>query len=124
MCTERRAVNVLVVARDPSLRSILGEALRDEGFTVAIAEDLDLALTVLARQSPDIVVTDPLSRRWDAPALASIHQLVQAAQGARVVLMTPHAEASRLDSAALGLSRILPAPFDLADLLDAVRGGD
>jgi DNA-binding response OmpR family regulator len=54
----RRAVDVLVVDDDEAVRASLADILRTSGFTVEVAEDGDVALTLLDQLVVKMIVLD------------------------------------------------------------------
>lgn len=58
-------VDVLVVDDDDAIRSTWGEILRMSGYSVALAEDGDVALHILKRQSVGMVLLDLRMPRRD-----------------------------------------------------------
>ena len=81
--------HILIVDDEESIRHSLQGILQDEGFTTIQASDGDEALTILNRESPDIVLLDV----W-LPGLDGI-QALQAVQNQRadleVIMMSGHA---------------------------------
>ena len=49
---------VLVVDDEPGIRELVVEVLRDEGYATVAAENGRMALEVLAREGPDLVLMD------------------------------------------------------------------
>ncbi len=114
--------SILVVDNDAMMRQTLVEALGAGGFSsVSEAPDLETALHVLLREPWDLVLIDSLHPVWNDDAIAGIRQMVKAAAGTPVILVTGHLQAAELDLAEEGLAGVLPKPFDLEDLLDLIR---
>ena len=63
------AVPVLIVDDDPVVRSLMCDALEDEGFAVSEAEDGIEALTACAADVPALLVVDAVMPRMDGFAL-------------------------------------------------------
>jgi CheY-like chemotaxis protein len=62
---------ILVVDNDPGLRHVLVEALVDAGFAVEQASDGLLALRQIARQVPDLILSDVQMPHLDGFGLAT-----------------------------------------------------
>ncbi len=58
-------MRVLVVDNDESIRTVVAEALRDEGYQVAQAADGGAALALLADWPPDRILLDLLMLGMD-----------------------------------------------------------
>ena len=113
---------VLVVEGDPHLRNVLTDFLEFEGIHASAATGLDEALDVLAQGPPDLILTDTLSSsRWGNQTLAPVRQLIEAAPGVPVVLLTAHADAASLDPAREGLAAVVIKPFELEELLACLQ---
>ena len=50
--------HVLIIDDEPCVRAVLAEFVKDEGFTVAQANDIREAKIQILRQTPDLVLTD------------------------------------------------------------------
>ncbi len=109
---------ILIAEDEQPIRELLEAVLADEGYRVATVPDGRAALTALAGERYDLVVSNimmPLlsghelaqAMRAD-PALWGIPLILMSAAGARVVPTVPHAA-------------YLPKPFDLDDLLATVE---
>ena len=62
---------ILVVDDDPDLRRVLAHALVDAGYQVEQASDGLMALKQIARQVPDLIVSDVLMPHLDGIGLAA-----------------------------------------------------
>jgi DNA-binding NtrC family response regulator len=113
---------VLVVDDDPSIATLVAEVLRDEGLQAKAVTNVREAAALIDQATPEVVLLDvnlpgldgrDLLRQW----------LPLTASGMRVLLMTGDRRAiDQLDDpAALGVVGQLLKPFELQDLLDAVR---
>ncbi len=69
---EERAVKILVVDDDPTIREIISELLKDEGYLVETAENGKEALEKFSTFQPDIVLTDYLMPEMDGITLCKI----------------------------------------------------
>ena len=113
-------VRVLVVDRDPRVRTALRQLLASEpGLTVCgEAADAAGALGQLAAKPPDTVLVDPLlpTAAAGTPVLSA---LVDA--GVRVVVLTAD-RPLRASARRLGITAVLDKDGDHDELLAAVRG--
>lgn len=111
---------VLVVEDDDALREFLRIALSEE-FEVVDAESGEVAMELVRRSMPDVIVLDvmlpgasglDIVRRVRAdPALAHIPVLV----------MTAFSEIEPAEAEAAGASDFLAKPFDVGELTAAVK---
>jgi two-component system KDP operon response regulator KdpE len=118
---EVKAVRVLVVDDDPSIRRMIMAALRREGYSFSEAANGKEALEVMRRDRPDIVILDlmmPMVSGWDVlrersgdSDLLSIPVIVVSANRSAEL-------ASAMDK---GICAFLPKPFDINALSSLVR---
>ena len=118
---ERRARRVLVVDDDEGIRSVVAEALGDEGFEVRAAADGLEALEALEQPTeapPDVVLLDYSMPRCDGPTFARRYRRRGAA--APIVLLTAshQVEARCREVAADGC---MGKPFDLDTLVETIE---
>lgn len=112
--------NIWVIDDDRSIRWVLEKALRQDGMEVQSFETADRALRQLAREEPDVLVTD-----IRMPGMSGL-ELLQAINEQRpelpVIIMTAHSD---LDSAVSayqgGAFEYLPKPFDVDEAIELVR---
>ena len=112
---------VLVCEDDRATADLLVEVLRDEGYATELATTQAAALAALGRERFAAIVADclsPVTRGLDAAAVGA---LVRAAAPAPVVLCTARWPAGRADPVAWGVAAMVPKPFDVEELLAAVR---
>jgi two-component system response regulator GlrR len=79
---------ILLVDDDPGLLRLLSIRLRAEGFEVEAVESAELALAVLHRFRPDLVITDLRMDKMDGIGL--LKELQGRSPGLRVVIITAH----------------------------------
>lgn len=79
---------ILLVDDDPGLLRLLSIRLRAEGYDVEAVESAHLALAVLNRFSPDLVITDLRMDKMDGIGL--LKELQTRSPGLRVVIITAH----------------------------------
>jgi CheY-like chemotaxis protein len=113
---------VLVVEDDETIRSILAEALQDEGFDVVTAPDGAAALAVIDRlgaDQPRAIVLDMWMPVMEGRAFVESYRrspLPHAPIIALAAMRGDRERAQRVDVAC-----VLDKPFELADVLDAVQ---
>lgn len=112
--------DILVVDDEVGIRELLSEILRDEGYTVRLAENGDQARRERARARPDLVLLDI----W-MPDTDGITLLKEWARGGQltmpVVMMSGHATIdTAVESTKLGASDFLEKPIALQKLLSTV----
>ena len=114
------AERILVVDDDESIRQIVRLCLTDEGFEVHEAWNGQAALRALDEFQPDLILLDlrmPVMDGWEfARRYASL-------PGPHVPIVAFVAALNAAqECATLPAASILTKPFDLDDLLKAVRG--
>jgi CheY-like chemotaxis protein len=101
----------LVIEDETTLRNLLEEWLAVGGYDVEAVDSYSNALTALARQTFELIVTDTMdfvplqgkSRGFDA--------LTRAAEGTPVVLFTGYQDTADLNMAEMGLSAVCHKPY-------------
>jgi DNA-binding response OmpR family regulator len=125
--------SILVVDDEPEVREAIRRVLERAGFEVAVAQSADGGLELVERDLPDIVVTDLIMPRVHGvdfiKALQARHSRVQviAISGGgnfgplayKPDAISTHAYLAAAREA--GAQEVLTKPFDMADLLAAVR---
>jgi two-component system, NtrC family, response regulator AtoC len=130
---ERPAAHVLVVEDDDGLRELLRNELEDAGYRVSAAADAGRARKTIARETPDLVVSDlrlpgdsgrdllDHCRALDAPpgfimitAFGTVEQAVDALKGGADDFLT---KPLRLDHLRLAVARVLDARRLRSELL-------
>jgi len=100
---------ILVVEDDPGIRDLLVELLPLEGHVVRLAVDGLDALTEVAREPPDLILSDLMMPRLDGISLRTL--LIRDGHRVRLVFMSAN---PRLVTG-LGVP-IVAKPFDVPDL--------
>ena len=107
---------VFVIDDDEDLRSAICESLDDEGYLVEGFSRAEEGLEAVSRREPHVVIVD----RW-LPTMKG-DELIAALRASRqvvpVVLMSGDA---RFTAPLPDDVRVLPKPFDMNQLLEAVR---
>jgi DNA-binding NtrC family response regulator len=115
----------IVVADDEqTARESLGEILRQDGYEVLLAQDGEEALALVAREDPDILLTDLRMPRLGGEEL--LERVRKGYPGVTVVLMTAHGTiASAVRALRAGAEEYLTKPIDVEELehlVEAVLG--
>jgi DNA-binding NtrC family response regulator len=109
-------VDLLLVDDEPSIRLVVGDALRAAGHTVSIAEDGAVAQNLIAERRFDVVVTDIRLPRVDGITL--FRQVRQDHSETDVILITAY---GAVDDAVAALKEgaldYLTKPFDPEELV-------
>src|SRR5690606_12626971 len=79
---------ILLVDDDPGLLRLLSIRLRSEGYEVEAVESAEMALAVLHRFRPDLVITDLRMDKMDGIGL--LKELQTRSPGLRVLIITAH----------------------------------
>jgi CheY-like chemotaxis protein len=108
---------VLVVDDDADVLDAVAEALLQEGFTVRQARGGAAALDVLQTEgTPGVVLLDVRMDRMDGSSVSGWMRTHPTLRGVPIIFMTGDRRFRPGDGA-----HVLEKPFDLADLLDALR---
>jgi CheY-like chemotaxis protein len=109
---------VLVVENDPTVRTALRLLLEEEGYPVRLAANGHQALALLRAATPAVVLVDldvPVGREWHCEVS---HRTLQ---GTLPVVVMRAPDSAVPDAQRRGVARWLSKPFQLADVLRAVR---
>jgi two-component system, chemotaxis family, chemotaxis protein CheY len=106
---------VVVVDDDPQIRSIVREALEDEGCAVREARNGREALDALRTLVPDVVVLDMRMPVMDGWEFAAAYRTAPGPH-APIVVLTAAADAEQW-AAEVAADAYVPKPFQLDDLL-------
>jgi CheY-like chemotaxis protein len=108
---------ILVVDDDDAIRTFVGEALEDEGYTVCAARDGREALAAAAAAPPCAILLDMRMPTMDGWAFAAAYR-ARTDRPAPLVCMTAAAAGAR--ARAVAAAATLAKPFDLDALLATV----
>ena len=117
-------ISVLVVDDDDSVRNVIRLTLEHAGYRATVMSDGDAALEAFKRARFDLVITDMLMPSRDGiETIVSLRRLdpripiVAISGGGRYLASGDVLHTAKL----LGVSRILPKPFDVSEMLAMVR---
>ncbi|MCC6177403.1 MAG: response regulator [Chloroflexi bacterium] len=111
---------ILVVDDTPALRDLLVDALSDIGFDARGAEHGRDALVKTEFWRPDAIILDLMMPVMDGPTFLRARRDVPQLAGVPVLVLTAQPEHERL-LGGLDPTVVLRKPYDLDELLDAVR---
>jgi DNA-binding response OmpR family regulator len=111
---------ILVVDDDPAVTRFVSQVLRQAGFEVLTAEEGKQALSIVNRQSVDLVITDLVMPVQEG--LETIRALRKTMPSLAIIAMSGAFGGQYLKPALhLGARTCLAKPFTTAELLDAVH---
>ncbi|MCO7575415.1 MULTISPECIES: nitrogen regulation protein NR(I) [Pseudomonas chlororaphis group] len=115
-----RSETVWIVDDDRSIRWVLEKALQQEGMTTQSFDSADGVMSRLARQQPDVIISD--IRMPGASGLDLLARIRELHPRLPVIIMTAHSD---LDSAVAsyqgGAFEYLPKPFDVDEAVSLVK---
>jgi CheY-like chemotaxis protein len=111
--------HILVVEDDAGIRDTISELLQLEGFGVDSARDGLEGLSRLRDRRPDVILLDLFMPGLDGAQFVDRLRADASTSDIPVVLMTGLEPGSGREPA--GVQAVLPKPFELDDLLAAVR---
>jgi PAS domain S-box-containing protein len=117
----RGTASVLLAEDDESLRKLIVQVLRRNGYEVTDTGSGEAALERARRgdTSFDVLVSDVVMGELSGPELAS--QLYESQPSLRVLLLSGTADSTVLDALPAGTSRFLAKPFKPSQLIDEVH---
>ena len=115
-----KSSKIWIIDDDRSIRWVLEKALKQDGMIVQSYETADKALKQLAKEEPDVLITD--IRMPGMSGLELLDTIGEQRPELPVIIMTAHSD---LDSAVSayqgGAFEYLPKPFDVDDAVELVR---
>ena len=120
MTTHQEKAAILVVEDEAKMRRLLELHLGDEGFAVHSAADAETGLQLLAREKPDLVVTD--LRLPGMSGLEFLQAVKRVNAALPVVVMTAYGTVeSAVEAMKIGASDYVTKPFSLDELVLVIR---
>ncbi len=114
------SMRILIVDDDPGISDSLERALRREGYTVAKAQDGEMALAAVAAEGPDAIVLDVAMPKLDG--LSVCRRLRADGNGVPILVLTArHSLGDRVAGLDAGADDYLVKPFALEELLARLR---
>jgi DNA-binding response OmpR family regulator len=112
---------VLVIDDDLPLRGMLAAALRQHGFQVLLAGDGAEGQRALTIHNPEIVLLDlamPNVNGWDF--LQRLQETGHLGK-VKIIVLSAHLRVDPQAVLQMGVSAILPKPFNLAELIELIE---
>ncbi|HQV41770.1 MAG TPA: nitrogen regulation protein NR(I) [Moraxellaceae bacterium] len=114
------AAKVWIIDDDRSIRWVLERALTQEGMISTTFDNGDAALTRLAREEPDAIISD--IRMPGIDGIALLTKIRESYPDLPVIIMTAHSDLdSAVSSYQSGAFDYLPKPFDVDDAITLVK---
>lgn len=112
---------ILVIDDDLPLRGMLAAALRQHGFQVLLAGDGAEGQRALTIHHPDVILLDlamPNVNGWDF-----LQRLQETGHlgSVPIIVVSAHLRTDPKAVLQMGVSAILPKPFNLTDLIDLIE---
>jgi CheY-like chemotaxis protein len=114
---ERKALTILVVDDEPSIRNFLAFILEDEGFQVSTAGDGQEALRMAKQAPPDVVLTDLMMPIVDGYELIKGLREAHIPVRAIIAMSAVSIAGDRSPDADLFLAK----PFEIEQILSSVQ---
>lgn len=111
---------VLVVGDDPGIRSVISEALVEEGWEVRSVGDGRQALGVLRAWRPDAILLDLMMPVMDGWKFREVQRGMPDGLGDVPLIVLSAAREAAAHADALGAAVVLPKPFDLDGVIEAI----
>jgi DNA-binding NtrC family response regulator len=111
---------ILLLASDPVVRSVMGEILDREGYTVLSSNDLGQAVDFLKRSKPDLLITR--SYVQSLPGHDAAKYLLTKCPKMKVLMVGGLLDDERLQyRESLQGFEVFPKPYTAAELLQKVK---
>ena len=111
-------VKILVIDDQPEIRELFADVLMSAGHDVITASDGSIGLALCAQHHPALVITD--LQLPGLPGLAVVERLSQE-PGLKIIAVSGSSLESLELARQLGAAATLTKPFDITQLLTAVR---
>ncbi len=116
-------MRVLIVDDDEQIRALLQEVMEWAGFDVAVAENGRVAMRLQEQQPADLVITDLIMPEQEG--LETITSLKKVYKGIKIIAISGGGrigpEAYLPAALELGADRIFSKPFDVQEIVAAVK---
>ena len=113
---------ILIVDDEAGVRASLGAVLRDEGYSVDVAESGEACLETVARRIPDLILLDIWLPGMDG--LATLERLRERRVDSQVIMISGHASVeAAVRATKLGAFDFIEKPLSIEKTVLAVRNG-
>lgn len=115
------APHVLIVEDDPSVRSLLYELMKQEGFSTTQTPDGAAAIEAARKSKPDLVLLDMMLPVRSGEEVIRSFWGDQATVGIPIVIVTAKFEEVDVYRQLIGEDRVFIKPFEPEDLVSKVK---
>lgn len=112
---------VLIVEDDPSVRTLLAEMLKLEGYEIAQAEDGAMALEEARKQRPDLLILDMMLPVKSSEEVVRSFWADPATLDVPIVVVSAKYEEMDTYRQLIGEDKVFPKPFDEEGLIAKIR---
>lgn len=116
-------MRILIIDDDEQIRVLLQQMMEWAGFEVAVAENGRVAMRLQQQQPADLVITDLIMPEQEG--LETISRLRKDYKGIKIIAISGGGrigpEAYLPAAQELGADRVFCKPFDVQEVVDAVR---
>lgn len=114
------AMNILIIDDERSVRNSLGEILRDEGYSVEVAENGPEGLEKAGKQHFDVIFCDIKMPQMDG--IEVLDKMMEAGIDAAIVMISGHGDIeTAVDCIKKGAFDYIPKPLDLNRTLITIK---
>jgi DNA-binding response OmpR family regulator len=110
---------ILLVEDDETLREVVAEALREDGYDVQLAADGHLALELAERWQPKLVILDLMMPHMDGEEFSSAVRQVRGLEEVPIIIVSASRYTAEV-GARVAADATLRKPFDLFELTERV----
>jgi CheY-like chemotaxis protein len=114
------ARRVLIVEDDETIRQVLADAMREDGYDVREAACGECALEILGSWSPQVILLDVMMPGMGGATFRAMQQEQGLANGVPLIVVSASRTAVK-EAESLGATGVVMKPFDLPYLLDLVE---
>lgn len=111
--------SILIVEDDLDIRDFLTQFLTSEGFEVSCAENGKLALEMLSKKKPSVILLDLFMPVMDAVGFRKVQELDPQLSNIPIIVMSADWGLS-VKAMNIGLSQYVRKPIDVESLLKAI----
>ncbi|MCO6451585.1 MAG: response regulator transcription factor [Caldilineales bacterium] len=116
------STRILVVDDDPQIVRLVRSYLEQDGFTVLVAYDGEMALHLLRSERPDLLVLDLMLPRRDGWEITRIIRNDEHLAGTPIIMLTARVEdADRIEGLDMGADDYVTKPFNPREIVARVR---
>jgi len=117
----KKAQTILVIEDDPTTAELISDALSDDGFKPVVAREGGEALRMIRERHPSAITLDLALPGIDGRSFLLSLRSDEATKRTPVIVVSANSE-SLTSFERRAVARVIPKPFDLDELRDAVEG--